>query len=91
MSARITACPKVLQCVPVSTTTRPVTVAADTAVKRASKGLHSNPGALAAGKLSSTVPTMMMMPNHTMIPMGPRDLGREAARLPKVTTRETGR
>ena len=58
MSAQITACPAKLQYTGVSTTTSPVTVTADVAVKSASmKGVHS-PVVLANGKRSSAAPKL---------------------------------
>ena len=61
MSARITACPNVLQYESVSSTTRPVTHAALVAVNSAVSGGAPLPDAVAAGSIKSTLPTAIMM------------------------------
>ena len=55
MSTRMTICPNSVKCVPVSTTTRPVTQEADVAVNSASKKLSGSPWE-AMGNISSSAP-----------------------------------
>ena len=62
-SPTITACPKPLQWVPVSTTARPVTVTAEVAVNAAASGEVGAPGWVAHGSISSSVPVEMTIRN----------------------------
>ena len=53
----ISSWPRNVQCVAVSTAARPVVVTADAAVKNASTGVVTRPGAVMPGRSSSNVPT----------------------------------
>ena len=59
MRTRMTTCPKAVQWVPVSRTTRPVTQTADVAVKKASRRGVTWPSVAANGSISSSVPMAM--------------------------------
>ena len=56
---RIMQCPRAVQCVPVSTTTSPVTQVEVVAVKRAVRRSVSQPSLVAPGSKSSRVPAIM--------------------------------
>ena len=63
--ARITTCPKRVQCAQVSTRTSPVTQEAEVAVNRQVMGSVGMPFRLEMGSISSRVPTKMMIPKET--------------------------
>ena len=63
MSSMITTCPNALQCVPVSSTTSPVTQAADVAVNSASTNGVGSPDCVANGSMRSAVPMAIRTAN----------------------------
>ena len=76
MSPRITACPKPLHWVQVSYSTSPVTQVAEVAVNSAGRNPQDIPLRLAAGSVSSSVPTRIITAKVTaMILVGLRALG----------------
>ena len=63
MRTRITTCPARLQCVAVSTTTRPTVPVADVAVNSASGNDVNSPDSLENGSVSRTVPIATIIKN----------------------------
>ena len=89
----MTTCPKWLQWAPVFTTTRPVSVTAEVAVKRAVRGLVHSPEALDRGSMRSRKPISIsrakarIMATKMFIPRGEAN---PTARLARSSTIQPG-
>ena len=67
MAAASTTCPKIDQCVAVSTTVSPVTQTEEAAVKKASTNVVLFPGAVEAGRSSAPVVTAIRKRKMTIV------------------------